>query len=203
MRPRTVPMSRILSLTEARPDDAHGRADVSPGGIGFDAEDEVAGLPVVADGAAGEAAAQRADARSVFLGVAAHRAEVEASPVIDRNRGGGRLGVGPRGKVGGGRRRDPKRDQGGRRQQNLLHVSFPFGDSQRNYRSSQFQVACAYSAKSSQNAVAEKPHPRQMYARYNRGGCDFAASTTKQKGRREAGLFVFQMCCCARSVLRR
>ncbi len=123
---------------------------------------------------------------AVFLGVAAHRTEVEAAPVIDRNRRGGRLGVGPCGKVGGGRGGHPKRDQGGRRQQNFLHVS-SFRHFQRNYRSSQFQVACAYSVKSSQNAVAEKPHPRQMYVNATEAGVDSAAvQPNKKAGARPA-----------------
>ena len=139
-------------------------AHVRPGGVGFDTEDEVAGLPVVASGAAGEAAAQLTEVRGVFLGVAAHRADIETGPVIDRNRRGGRLGIGPCAKIGGGRRGHPKRDQSGRCQQNLLHVFFLSRCPNATEGTLNLRLPAHIDESRSRKAVPEMPHPRRNHA---------------------------------------
>src|ERR1700737_4149862 len=70
-------------INAARRGDAKRRGrgiDVSPAAVGLEAEYDVAGLPVVADRAAGEAAAHLRINRGVFAGIAAEAADVKAGP---------------------------------------------------------------------------------------------------------------------------
>ena len=94
MRPRDG--THVANLVAGRGEAGCGAhvADIRPGGVGLDAEHKVAGLPVVANRAAGETAADAPMSEPVFLRVAAHRADVETGPVLIAN-ARGRLGVGP------------------------------------------------------------------------------------------------------------
>src|SRR6185312_17163025 len=109
-----------------------------PVALRFETEYPGGTLPAVTDLAAGDAAIRivtslsaEGDRRSdrcpavALVSPAAVGADVEAAPVVDRADHRGRLGIGPRGEVGGRCRSHAQRDKTDGTQQKLLHLISP------------------------------------------------------------------------------